>query len=487
MKNEYREIVDYLELGLKSYAKKSFEASSPEFIGGGEIDKYYFDHWNDDFRKARISNRTPLQIERDRILYSNGMRKLNEKNHVLYSGSQRVIRNYTTHTMRMAQVTRAICRGLGLNEDFAEGIALGAKVGSIPFVHVSKNSLSTWIEKKIHQIDKDNLDKSKNYDSQLTMFKKNMDIPNWLDQVKSEKVSEGIKKYFPWGAGNSKAHTYSSGKQGYWMLSTNPYMIEPMQNYYSPETMYGIWQHSLDENNTLEFHHDFEFKDGTIYELSSNNHDSLEATVVKYADDITWVIENLNDAHQVALMEDNENDIFKDLASEMKNDDSFPSNLMEAIRRENPGLFYTYFINDFVTFSNEEINNVLKNDENISRDFLIKEKVRIGLSPNALYALKKLKDYLLDSVFSTAKIENRNKMLRTITEATLEILWEDKRDNLIQLVNKMGKSRGWGRTKIERANNNIYSDEIHKIQTIVNVFSEMSDTEIFSFIGIESF
>ena len=36
-------------------------------------------------------------------------------------------------------------QGLGLNADFAEAIALGAKVGAPPFVHASKGVLPEWM------------------------------------------------------------------------------------------------------------------------------------------------------------------------------------------------------------------------------------------------------------------------------------------------------------------------------------------------------
>lgn len=485
MENEYRKIVDHLELGLKSYAKKSFEIFSPEFIGGGEIERYYTNQWGDSIKRARVSNRTPLQVERDGILYSNGMRKLNEKNHVLYSGSQRVVRNYTTHTMRMAQVTRAICRGLGLNEDFAEGIALGAKVGSVPFVHVSKKSISNWIENKIKKLDKKR-STSQIKEKQISMFSDNLEIPTWLDQIQSEEVLRDIKRFFPFGAGNAIANSYSSGKQGYWMLSTNPYVIEPKKNNFSPETMYGIWQHSLDDKQSDSFGHEFSFGDNTRFELSSSQHKTFEATVVQYADDITWVIENINDAHQVVLLDDTDNNIFNDLSRMISDDDDFPSNLSIAINRSKAGLLYTYFIDDFVSHSREILNKALKDDQNITRNLLIKEKVKIGLSPTALNALDKLKKYLRESIFSDAKIDNRNRMLETITDATLEILWEDKKDILQQFVTKMGKSRDWEKSKLDKAFSYMEND-VHRVQLVVNLFSEMSDREIFSFIGIESF
>ncbi len=484
MSDGYIDIVNELEKGLKSYAKKSFEPFSTQFLGGDEIEKYFSDQWQDDLKKARISKRTPLQIERDRILYSNGMRKLNEKNHVLFSGNQKIVRNYTTHTMRMAQVSRAISRGLGLNEDFAEGIALGAKVGSIPFVHISKMEISKWIQNKVTEIDNIRVTPSiSEGNKQLKLFLgKELEIPTWLDQIKSTEVNDSIAKFFPWGGGNKQALSYSSGKQGYWMLSSDPYCLEARLKYYSPEMMYGIWRHSLQKDLESSFYHKFTFPDKNEYSLSSESNDSFEATVVRYADDITWVIENINDAHQVAQAGDQTN-IFKELDNFIG--DELPSNLSMAITRGNPGLMYTYFIDNFVTHSETVLNEALKSEENITRKILLGEKVQIGLSVEAATALLKLKDFLNQSIFGSARIENRNKMLATIANATMGILWDNK-GTLWQIIEQKGRHEGWTRAQMDQIEKWM-SDDIYKIQIIVNAFSEMSDSEVFHFIGIESF
>lgn len=121
---EYYELVNRIEDPLRKCAKKSFESTSPFFIDGGNVFAYYADQWGAKDAQLRLRHRTPIQLQRDRILYSQGMRKQTEKYHVLYNGQRRIVRAYATHTMRMAQVARAICRGLDLNQDFAEAIAL---------------------------------------------------------------------------------------------------------------------------------------------------------------------------------------------------------------------------------------------------------------------------------------------------------------------------------------------------------------------------
>ena len=64
----YNSHVLNIEKGLKTYAKKSFEIFSPKFVNGGSILDHYEDMWVTSGVSLKLKNRTPLQLERDRIL-----------------------------------------------------------------------------------------------------------------------------------------------------------------------------------------------------------------------------------------------------------------------------------------------------------------------------------------------------------------------------------------------------------------------------------
>ena len=78
--------------------------------------------------------RTDYQRDRDRILHAKCFRRLKHKTQVyIMSGDH--YRTRMTHSLEVAQIARTIARGLRLNEDLTEAIAIGHDVGHTPFGH----------------------------------------------------------------------------------------------------------------------------------------------------------------------------------------------------------------------------------------------------------------------------------------------------------------------------------------------------------------
>lgn len=86
--------------------------------------------------------RTAYQRDRDRILHSKSFRRLQFKTQVFLSPEGDHYRTRLTHTLEVSQVARTIARGLRLNEDLAEAIALGHDLGHTPFGHIGERTLN---------------------------------------------------------------------------------------------------------------------------------------------------------------------------------------------------------------------------------------------------------------------------------------------------------------------------------------------------------
>ncbi|MBD3305293.1 deoxyguanosinetriphosphate triphosphohydrolase [candidate division KSB3 bacterium] len=86
--------------------------------------------------------RTEFQRDRDRILYSRAFARLKRKTQVLISPRGDHYRTRLTHTLEVAQIARTIARGLRLNEDLVEAIALGHDLGHSPFGHTGEYALN---------------------------------------------------------------------------------------------------------------------------------------------------------------------------------------------------------------------------------------------------------------------------------------------------------------------------------------------------------
>ncbi|VBB06070.1 deoxyguanosinetriphosphate triphosphohydrolase [Lucifera butyrica] len=117
-----RERIEQQEYSLLSlYAAKSQEAKR-------------------NYREEPCEFRTAYQRDRDRIIHSKAFRRLKHKTQVYITPGDHY-RMRMTHSLEVAQISRTIARGLLLNEDLTEAIALGHDVGHTPFGHAGEEAL----------------------------------------------------------------------------------------------------------------------------------------------------------------------------------------------------------------------------------------------------------------------------------------------------------------------------------------------------------
>lgn len=86
--------------------------------------------------------RTCFQRDTDRIVYCKSFRRLKHKTQVFLQPEGDHYRTRMTHTIEVSRIARTMARGLGLNEDLTEAIALGHDLGHTPFGHAGERQLN---------------------------------------------------------------------------------------------------------------------------------------------------------------------------------------------------------------------------------------------------------------------------------------------------------------------------------------------------------
>jgi dGTPase len=119
---------DELEAGLSRWAQRSAASRGRERV------------------EEPCTLRTPYQRDRGRIVHCKSFRRLEHKTQVFIAPEGDHYRTRLTHTLEVAGIARSIARGLRLNEDLTEAIALGHDLGHTPFGHAGEKVMREILE-----------------------------------------------------------------------------------------------------------------------------------------------------------------------------------------------------------------------------------------------------------------------------------------------------------------------------------------------------
>lgn len=463
-----------------------FRSNHGTLLQGEFALKYYSDLWQSGSEgQARLSGRTPAHLDRDRVLYSDAFREQDDKYHTLYYGNSRRSRNYTTHSLRAAHVGRTAAQRLGLNVELAEAIILASKVGAVPFVHRGRVQVATWLQNQIAEMNKHATDKETG-PAETAMFKLDetsgeMILPGWINSIDSPRLRREVRQLLPWAEGTVDAPAYQSGVESYWTLTTNSYLRESRDKGFLAQTMYGAWRHSLANRDALSnrFKHTISLNGGAIRQTISQEHATHEAVLGRYCDDITWVIENLNEAARVAALEGVGN-VYSRLARQYK--DEFDPLVGAALAGSDSGKLYTYYIDDLVRTSAENMANANPGDAATEVEPIV------SLSPRADRTLLNMKAFLNTEVFSDYRIAFRNQTIDVVLYNTLDLIYKswDRDRVLAHLIRERARAEGWDSKENLDAAERLLPNAVHRLQVTVDILAAMSDREVFNLIGLDS-
>lgn len=122
-------------LTRQEYEQQELERLAPYACRSAESRGRMIEEPNDPYR-------TIFQRDRDRIIHSSAFRRLEYKTQVFVNHEGDYYRTRLTHSLEVAQLSRAIARSLRLNEEAAEAIALAHDLGHTPFGHAGEDAMN---------------------------------------------------------------------------------------------------------------------------------------------------------------------------------------------------------------------------------------------------------------------------------------------------------------------------------------------------------
>jgi dGTP triphosphohydrolase len=477
------------QLDLRSQACRASDCS---LITGEGANVAYGEIFETPEGQVKLRGRTPISIDRDRILYSDAFRRQDDKFHVLFFGKTRRARNYTSHAVRAAHVARSVSGRLHLNIDLAEAIVLGSKVGGVPFLHVGKDAVADWVEDKLARLDAAALQTSEAGGSNPRKSPRGQRafdlgdapadvLPEWIDLIKTPGLRGSALQMFPVSRGSTRERAYSSGQQSYWTLVCNPFLMQPRSERgdttYTAQVLYGIWRHSMPKSGVASrpFRHNVKL-DEVDFNLGEE-HTTYEAMIARYCDDITWALDNLSEASRVDSMDGQVQTAFVELATEQS--ELLPSAVTSALLNRNLGKLYSYFIDDLVSTSATRLDRAP--DSPTEADVID----TISLSEAGKTSLALILEYLGERVFKKPAIDFRNTAVETLTKTALDVLFDSYKDALVDRVAQLGRVENWGNREFLDEFEPKLNDPVFRTQACVSLLITMSDRDVFDLIGMD--
>ena len=255
-------------------------------------------------------SRKAFQVDRDRILYSSAFRRLAQITQVLTAQEGHVFHNRLTHSLKVAQVARRLAERLveqqpdvadkigGVDPDVVEAAALAHDLGHPPFGHTAEEALDACARKA---------DLSDGFEGNAQSFR-----------ILTRLAIHRIDYY---GLNLTRA-TLNAVLKYPWQRSP-----DPKSKKYRKYSIYHL------DSEALEF-----------VRLRENETQCIEASIMDFADDITYSVHDLEDFYLAGLIP------LELLATDKDELDRFivewlrerPNNSVAQVVKDNPDRFQSF-------------------------------------------------------------------------------------------------------------------------------------------------
>lgn len=287
--------------------------------------------------------RQPFALDADRVMHSRAYTRYIDKTQVFYLVRNDHVTHRVLHVQLVSKIARTIGRFLSLNEDLIEAISLGHDIGHTPFGHEGETYLSALCRQ-----------------SGIGHFLHNVQSVHFLDRVER-------------------------GGRG-WNLSL--------------QTLDGILCHDGEvHDQALSPERGKTFKD-LDRQMRAKIQDpglnlvpmTLEGCVVRFADTISYIGRDIEDAIRLGIIRRNE----------------LPRRCCRLLGDTNGTIVYTL------------VTDVIENSH---------EQDRIAFSPAISTALSELKRFNLERIYLNPKIKERSETIRSLFQDLFERYRQDLRQN----------------------------------------------------------
>jgi dGTPase len=300
-------------------------------------------------------NRNPFQRDRDRVIHSDSFRLLKHKTQVFLAHTEDYYRTRLTHSLEVSQISRAVSRRLGLDEDLAEVLALSHDLGHPPFAHSGEEILNRCMS----------------------------DYDGFDHNAQTLRILTSLEERYPLFEGLNLT----------W------------------ETLEGVVKH----NGPLLNPHIVIKEYNNIHDLELDTFPGLEAQIASLSDDIAYNNHDIDDGFRAGLISlgdlkqiDLFSEIIKEINIEFKNIDDYMI-VKELIRR-----LIGLMVNDLISNTKKNINKIKPNNPEQIRS---QKSLVASFSDFFISQDNQIRNFLRSRVYEHSSIENeRVRSMRTIED-----------------------------------------------------------------------